>query len=241
MKDWYEQWFNTDYYHYLYSHRDEAEAEAFLLLLKNNWKFGPKALDVACGRGRHSVILHQLGYDVTGLDLSSKNIAFAKKEEKEKLVFVEGDMLKDIPVQSYDLIVNLFTSFGYLESKEHDRAALASMLGGLRKGGVLVLDFLNATKAKKDLELGQEKSLFTAGLRFSWIKTIKGDCICKEISVLDGDRLRIYKESVRLHGLQDFQQMATELNATILHTFGNYYLEPFDPDESDRLILFFSA
>ncbi len=241
MKDWYEQWFDTDYYHYLYSHRDEAEAEAFLLLLKSRLRTGPKALDVACGRGRHSVILHQLGYDVTGLDLSAKNIAFAKKEERQGLQFVEGDMLKDIPEHTYDFIVNLFTSFGYLENKEHDQAALASMLKGLRKGGVLVLDYLNATTARKTVERGQESSLMNAGIQFSWKKRIQGDCICKEISVLDGDRLRIYNESVRLHSLEDFKQMATELNASILYTFGNYFLEPFDPEKSDRLILFFSA
>jgi len=241
LKDWYEHWFDTEYYHYLYSHRDEAEAESFLLLLRDRLRIGGDALDVACGRGRHSVILHQLGYQVTGLDLSTKSIAFAKKEEKAGLQFVEGDMLKDIPEGQYDLVFNLFTSFGYLESKEHDKAALKSMLKGLRKGGTLVLDFLNAKAAIKKASQNEKGSLKHAGIQFSWIKSLEEDCICKEISVLDGDRLRIYNESVRLHTLEDFQQMALELNATILHTFGNYHLDPFDPMQSDRLILFFSA
>jgi 2-polyprenyl-3-methyl-5-hydroxy-6-metoxy-1,4-benzoquinol methylase len=40
-----------------------------------------KVLDLACGKGRHSIYLNQLGFDVIGADLSENSIAEANKNE----------------------------------------------------------------------------------------------------------------------------------------------------------------
>ncbi len=44
-------------------------------------------LDVACGKGRHSRALADMGFDVTGIDLSFDSIREAKKSENEHLHF----------------------------------------------------------------------------------------------------------------------------------------------------------
>ena len=80
MKDvWFKNWFNSPYYHKLYSHRDEAEAEIFInnLVQLLHPPAGAKMLDVACGKGRHSMHLANMHFDVTGIDLSSESIAEA--------------------------------------------------------------------------------------------------------------------------------------------------------------------
>ncbi|MEP2509893.1 MAG: methyltransferase domain-containing protein, partial [Reichenbachiella sp.] len=78
-KQWFDEWFNTIYYHILYKHRDYEEAAKFLDHLINYFKIVPnsKILDLACGKGRHSIYLNKKGFDVTGVDLSEENIKFA--------------------------------------------------------------------------------------------------------------------------------------------------------------------
>ncbi len=55
-KQWFKDWFNSPYYHLLYSNRDEREAAAFIDKLVDYLRPAPGALmlDVACGRGRHA-------------------------------------------------------------------------------------------------------------------------------------------------------------------------------------------
>ena len=79
-KQWYASWFDTPYYHILYKDRDHSEAQVFMDNLTNylNIPEGGKILDLACGKGRHSVYLNSLGYNVTGIDLSEKSIDYAK-------------------------------------------------------------------------------------------------------------------------------------------------------------------
>ncbi|HET6992715.1 MAG TPA: methyltransferase domain-containing protein, partial [Bacteroidia bacterium] len=73
---WFESWFDSPYYHLLYGNRDEKEAENFIEVLARFLKApkGSRALDLACGKGRHSVALYKNGFEVTGIDLSERNI-----------------------------------------------------------------------------------------------------------------------------------------------------------------------
>ena len=82
---WFASWFDSPYYHVLYKDRDDSEAADFMNRLTQYLHLHPtsKILDLACGKGRHSRYLSSLGYDVTGVDLSSQSITFAKKFEKE--------------------------------------------------------------------------------------------------------------------------------------------------------------
>ena len=80
MQQWFESWFDTTYYHQLYAHRDDSEARGFIDRLTQYMLLPETAsvLDNACGRGRHAKYLAEKGYHVTGLDLSSASIKFAK-------------------------------------------------------------------------------------------------------------------------------------------------------------------
>ena len=84
---WFKNWFNSPYYHQLYFNRDEKEAAAFINKLIEHLKpaAGNTMLDVACGKGRHSVQLANAGFNVTGIDLSEESILEALKSESENL------------------------------------------------------------------------------------------------------------------------------------------------------------
>ncbi|RYZ27466.1 MAG: class I SAM-dependent methyltransferase, partial [Sphingobacteriales bacterium] len=87
VNEWYKEWFDSDYYHRLYYNRDEKEAQAFIDRLLQHLQPAPQSrmLDAGCGRGRHSRYLAAKGYDVTGIDLSFRSIAYAKQYESDNL------------------------------------------------------------------------------------------------------------------------------------------------------------
>ena len=80
---WFKEWFNTPYYHILYKDRDFVEAENFIRNLTQDLQLSKdaKIIDLACGKGRHSVFLQQLGYEVLGVDLSEESIEHNKQFE----------------------------------------------------------------------------------------------------------------------------------------------------------------
>ena len=83
--------------------RANKEVESLLKIFKDNQIRGEKlVLDLACGIGRHSVILAEKGFKVVGIDISPEYIELAKKLAEEKKVhdkcrFIVGDIryLKD--------------------------------------------------------------------------------------------------------------------------------------------------
>ena len=77
---WFKDWFNSPYYYKLYFQRDAAEAALFIDKLIDHLKpaTGASMLDVACGKGRHSIQLASKGFEVTGIDLAEDSIMEAK-------------------------------------------------------------------------------------------------------------------------------------------------------------------
>ena len=111
-KDWFQEWFNTTYYHILYQDRNDEEARYFMRNLTHylNLKPQDKILDLPCGKGRHAVYLNSLGFDVIGADLSENSIAYAKQFENDTLKFKVHDMRHSFQ-KKFDAIFNLFTRF----------------------------------------------------------------------------------------------------------------------------------
>ena len=116
---WYTSWFDTPFYHILYKERNDEEAKLFIDNITNYLNIPKKAkvLDLACGKGRHSKYLNSLDYDVTGVDLSSNNIAYANQFANDTLRFKVHNMANPIG-ESFEAIFNLFTSFGYFENEK---------------------------------------------------------------------------------------------------------------------------
>lgn len=236
-KSWFEEWFDSPYYHVLYSHRDEDEANYFI---KNLTEFldvtpGQKALDLACGKGRHSKTLHDLGLDVVGLDLSPASIESAKSFETEGLSFVVGDM-RDFKLSTkFNYVFNFFTSFGYFGCMDENLKVLNTIKNHLLPGGLLVIDFLNTEELEKNLVL--EERVEKRGMQFNINRSIKNGFIQKDI-VLKVDGLeKHFKEKVQALSLNDFKSLMDDAGFSIKTTFGSYSLDNFDAENSKRLII----
>jgi cyclopropane fatty-acyl-phospholipid synthase-like methyltransferase len=236
-KAWFEEWFDTPYYHILYSKRDDVEAAKFIdnLSFHLNMKKGQLVLDLACGKGRHSIYLNQKGFDVVGADLSEKNVDFANQFANETLHFKVHDMRKAIRENRYDFILNMFTSFGYFESHEENIQTLRSVYGGLKKGGEFLIDFLNCEKIINHLDEKEIKTI--EGIRFEITKTFEDRFIIKNIHLEERGETRTFHEKVMAITLETFQKYFDLIGFEVLGIYGDYSLNPFDMEQSDRLIL----
>lgn len=238
-KDWFTSWFDTSYYHILYKNRDDTEARTFMQNITSFLKLEPNThiLDLACGKGRHSVFLNSLGYKVTGADLSENSISFAKKFTNESLSFKVHDMRNSFTNQ-YNAIFNLFTSFGYFENDSEDLKTLQNIKSGLTKNGVAVIDFLNVTTTEKHLVPYECKTV--NNIKFHIQKKIENGFIIKHISFIIDKKPYSYFEKVKYLDLQKFEAYFKEVGLKIKHIFGNYELDAFDEATSNRLIFVLS-
>ncbi len=234
-KEWFSTWFNSPYYHLLYDNRDEREAEDFLKNLVSHLKIESKqkVLDLACGAGRHSIVLSELGLVVEGCDLSPNSIVEAQSKSKNTIPFFVHDMRNPLD-NKYDFILNLFTSFGYFDNLDDNLKVLNSINDALNPHGIVVIDFMNAEKVIRDLKLRQE--IKKGEVLFSIKREVTNQRIIKSIAFQDKGQSFFYQEKVQALTLSDFKELFQQANFELLETFGSYQLESFDASSSDRLI-----
>jgi len=235
---WYASWFDTPYYHILYKDRDHEEAQLFIDNLNQylNLPEDAKVLDLACGRGRHSVYLNKLGHQVVGADLSANSIAYAKQFENKTLKFEVHDMRKPFD-EKFDTILNLFTSFGYFPDEEDNMTTLKAIQSSLTEYGLAVMDFMNAEKVVKNLVPSEIKTV--EGIDFHITRKYENGFIYKNIKFEDKGESFDFTERVRALTLEDFETMMEKADIYLLEIFGNYKLQKFHNQESDRLIMIF--
>ena len=233
--DWFTSWFDTPYYHILYKDRDDTDARIFMQNITRFLKLPSNThiLDLACGKGRHSLFLNSLGYKVTGVDLSVNNIEFANQFSKEDLSFKVHDM-RDPFTNTYDAVFNLFTSFGYFENDAEDINVLKNIKNGLQKNGLAVIDFLNVAIVHNNLVENEVKTV--EGIDFNIKRKIENGFIVKEISFFADDKNHIYTERVKYIDLEKFTAYIEKSGLKINHIFGDYDLSSFNETSSNRLI-----
>lgn len=237
QRKWFQYWFNSPFYHILYSQRDDAEAEFLIDNLSAYLKpdADSRILDIACGRGRHAVYLNKKGYDVTGIDLSEQSIKYAQQFEQKNLHFFVHDMRRLAFINYFDIALNMFTSFGYFETEKDHVNALKSFRKGLKADGILVIDYFNTQKIIKNLTNQEIKTL--EGIEFHLHKFVSEGKIIKHINFEHRNKVYAFEERVQAFTLTDFERMFEKSGLSISATFGSYGLEPYDAEKSDRLIL----
>lgn len=235
-KSWFDKWFDTPYYHILYSKRDESEAEFFMNNLAKflNFNSNDNILDLACGKGRHAIYLNSKGLQVTGVDLSENSITYASQFANEKLYFARHDMREIYQAKQFDYVLNMFTSFGYFDTEHENQVAISAMSENLKTGGKLVVDFFNSTKVINNLVEYEQKTL--ENITFTITRKLSNNFIIKDIAFFADEQNFDFHEKVQAISLNQFQKYFANANLRITNTFGNYDLTDFDMYKSDRMI-----
>lgn len=237
---WYRDWFQDENYLTVYRHRDETEARATVDLFEQLVRppAAARVLDLACGTGRHAIELARRGYHVTGVDLSPTLLDIARRQavsERVAIRFVRDDMRRLALGESFDAVVNLFTSFGYFETDDENAKVIESVARVLVRGGCFMLDFLNAA-----FVIANVKSLdrTTEGeTEITQVRAINNGRIEKTITLASGGDVREYFESVRLFTRDELRSMFDANGLTTVAECGDYDGSPYGID-SPRCILF---
>ena len=234
---WFINWFDSPYYHTLYKNRDEKEAQVFIDNLISHLQIPnrSKIIDIACGKGRHAKYFNLKGMNVKGVDLSANSIAFAKKDENLTLQFAVHDMREIYQENSFDVVTNLFTSFGYFEKDEDEQKAITAMANNLKSEGILIIDFMNVKKVIANLVLNEQKVI--DNITFNIKRKVESGHIIKDIEIIDSLKKQKFQEKVKAITLSDFSEFISIAGLKIIDIFGNYKLEDFNATSSDRLIL----
>jgi SAM-dependent methyltransferase len=233
--DWFEEWFGVDYLR-IYQHRDETDAVRAIDLIESNLggRRIESVLDLGCGAGRHTRLLEERWWTV-GLDLSMSLLRVARRETKES-PYVRADM-RELPFgsDSFDLVVNLFTSFGYFDDDREHVRVLNCVGASMTSGGTLVIDFLNAAQVRHSLVPYDER--FENGITIEQRRQISPDNRFVEKQITLRERGKEYIERVRLLSLKDLERMLITAGFQVVKVFGDYEGRSWS-ETSPRTIMF---
>lgn len=237
MKHWYKESFGEDYL-LVYRHRskEQAKQEINQLIRWLNLTPDDHILDLCCGSGRHAISLAEAGYHAIGIDLSKTLLGKAIQDAKGLPVyFVHGDM-RNLPFvdQSFQVVLNLFTSFGYFEQNESNRKVLKEIVRVLQPGGRFCIDFLNESYVRRHLVPESKRRIGDALIHE--VREIKGDSVIKTLRIIDSDHERVYFERVKMYSKSEMLEMLKQAGLTVEQMYGNFLGQPYTKN-SERMIL----
>ncbi len=235
MSDWFENWFGEEYIA-LYPHRDEAEARVVATLIADHVGLPNTArvLDLACGAGRHQRELCDHWWTV-GLDLSPALLRIARSESRTNPL-VRVDMRRlPFATGSLDMVVNLFTSFGYFRDDQQHRVVIDEVARVICSRGWFVLDFLNAPQVRATLVPFDRQQVGSRVIEQEREISTDGRYVRKTITLLDEDRT--FVERVRLFDPEELGALLTLAGFEVDAVFGDYDGRPIDP-MTERAIFF---
>jgi len=146
-------------------------------------------------------------------------------------------MRQTMATPPFDAVFNLFTSFGYFDTLAENQAVCKAVADMLHPEGLLVIDFLNATKVCANLK--PTESIEREGVRFDIKRWHDQKHIFKQIEVsatTEQHSKDIFTERVQALSLHQFEALLYPY-FDIQATFGSYALSAYDEKTSDRLIL----
>jgi SAM-dependent methyltransferase len=121
-----------------------------------------KVLDLCCGPGRHTMALAKRGFAVTAVDRTRFLLEHARARVAQanlSVEFVLEDMRRFSRPATFDLIINLFTSFGYFEDQADDFRVLELVRENLRPSGVFVLEMVSKERLAREFQATTSREL----------------------------------------------------------------------------------
>lgn len=196
-------------------------------------------LDLCCGHGRHSIELAKRGYKVAGLDFSSYELKIAKNEAERKnlaINFAQGDARNFKFQKKFDVVINMFTAFGY-GSRKDDHKIVQNVSRILKKGGKFFIDIQSLPWLWKNFKpVRREKLGHFQILKRRTYDFIEGINHAVR-TVSDGDHKRIYRIQTRNYTLTELKDLLAEEKLKIIKFFGSYKGEPFGWRHKRMLVL----
>lgn len=112
----------------------------------------PKLIDLGCGPGMYTSRLYSKGYEVTGVDISSRSIDYAKSTSNDKAI--EYRVLNYLELdeqENYDVALLIYCDYGALSDVERHQI-LKNAYAALKPGGKMIFDAFTPKQYKNDSE-----------------------------------------------------------------------------------------
>lgn len=200
-------------------------------------------LDLCCGTGRHSIIMRKQGWSMVSLDLSKNLLAIAKQRMKKEGVefpLVRADM-RCFPFrgQVFDVVICMFTSFGYLPSEREDLKSFREMRRTLRESGRFLLDVINidhVTRVFHEREWGEFEPFYLLEQRSL---DLRRSMLLSQWTIIRKDtrEVRHVQHNLRLYNFQRLKKMLGEAGLTVEQVYGGYDKKAFSQDASRMILL----
>jgi SAM-dependent methyltransferase len=198
-----------------------------------------KILDLPCGHGRHSVLLSQRGYDITGIDIQENFIKLAQ-EENSSAKFLLQDMRKIDYKNEFDAIINMFTSLGYFDENQN-ALVVKKMSQALKKGGKLLIDTVNREWIMNHTgEIDQAWMLYPDDnltfLANNTFDVYTSRMHSQQLIVENGER-HTQEQDIRLYTFTELKLILEIHGMQVLDVFGNFKGEDYTVDSTNMIIL----
>lgn len=194
---------------------------------KMRFKKGSRLLDLCSGPGRHAVVFAQRGLKVTAYDFSGEYLAEARRKAVEagvKIKTVRGDMRRLKYENEFNAVVNLFTSFGYFEKYSDDLKVLRGINRALKKGGLFLMDTMNADWLMKNFRPRDWQNLEsgTWHLEESFLQKGKKRLVNRWIRIKPGGEIAERNFFLRLYDKKDLSSALEKTGFKPLKFWGGF-------------------
>ncbi|HMJ02235.1 MAG TPA: class I SAM-dependent methyltransferase [Conexibacter sp.] len=194
---------------------------------------GTTIVDAGCGFGRYCAALQGLGMATTGIDISPAAIAEAQRRCPGPRYLVL-DLTQPLPADlgPFDVLVNVYSSYGYGATEAEDLAMLRVFHGLLKPGGWIVMQL-------SDLERSRYRLRTDEGVV---VRDTNGVTETLDVDFSTG-RLHVRYElgddvvhsRIRMYEREDLERMFAEVGFTDIRGYGDFTGAPKRPE--DRLVL----
>ena len=243
--EWWRGWFGPGYLE-LYDETLRERTPREIDQLERLLQLRPprRILDLPCGQGRHAIELARRGYDVTGVDLSPYLLEVAKARATEAGVRVRWllrDMRDAIKGDPFDIIVNLFTSFGYFAEEADDRLVVRAAASMLKPDGRFLLEVINGERLMASF---QERERFTVG-QIAVMERRSLDAAARrmvvERTVTSSNRSEVNVHVLRLYSGRELREILTAEGFERVELYGDWNSEPATSESLRVLAVGFKA
>lgn len=201
---------------------------------------GPAVLDLCCGPGLLSLPLAESGLSVTGVDKSPFLLDKARERTAAgniDIEWVQEDMRTFLRSESFDLVVNMFTSFGYFDDKNDDMTVLANIYSSLKPAGTCLIDLMG----KEILARIYQRTLSEVaddGAKLFQIHEVFDNWtrVRSEWILVKGETARTFRFHHTLYSAQELTDRLAQVGFENIEVYGDLDANPYDRN-AKRLIL----
>ena len=200
--------------------KEEVEQIISLVMPQPHERF----LDLCCGIGRHSLALARLGFEVVGVDRTHHFIQKAgqiAEDEALNAAFITSDMREFCRPEQFDVVINMFGSFGYFEDQNDNRKVACNMFASLRSGGRFLIETNGKEIEARDF---QPKNWFQHGDSFVLLERRPVDdwrrIYSRWIVIKDNQPVE-HSVSVCLYSAKELCSLLFECGVSEVHVYGS--------------------